>query len=943
MNNKDRVITILAIIILVSTSIGIFIYELPFKSDQVKLEIDDFFDISSEFSILPGCVEVTDSNPFYTLIATPLAVNYNENEEIHVVPLYVQNFDNPSKAITRAYDMIGINRDLRIINPASVKSLSLEIAESFWEKSDGVIIIQNSQEGYNLGALATPLASYLSIPVIVVDTLDSDVKKTLGRLGVEKSIICGDIEGYGNVLKFDSPEDVTNATIEVVRQKFGKINYITITNPIDIYTPKVLDSVVTSIGPVKRLSKSTMQMNDMTKAVKYNKDPIGEFTIPTDYKYALIKFKGINYGVEDVDTFGDGAGFSYFGGGIDAGVDGSTAKSPSFYDSEGNTIRDEYYTEQVLYDMGGTSYPVTAGASLVLQKETEVEVEVVVEKLSDPLYPMMKNLSSVAPYLTAYRKGIIFGKPGFAFTADDDVQTENGESCAGPYMGRANTQLQVPSNNHIYNNIHLPINKLLAKLADIPIDDLDKQSFNLKKLQEFYTDNPVYITLVGGVTVLPQFVYDSVVWGSGLATDFVYGNIDPITGWDNVQNDMCSKYPFQENIVGRITGYDVQDASALITRTIFYNEIISKLGDWKNKATVQLPCGTDFAKPFLPYIISQLLGSTDHVSEGYSEPLRWSTGQGQFVSLAIEKRSLEPMGYTVSTPIYLESGPQGLSDEAIYRLKTANLKNLLFLPVRQLKKYIGEDKVVGGKEQESSNFIFINGHGEPAGYHTGNEALAALGSGYIFLPIINQFLARVTKQLGRPGQSLTGAVGAYNVRNVDKMNFGPSFMWLETCLVGWIDGRYPKTCISQAYLHSGMNALLISPTTANVAGGYLEPYRPYSSIFGTVRAYIEAKLDAKNGVYPDLHFGEKICEDTLTYLKENDDATLGEAFRDAKNRYLPEDADWQMYWTPPLGSSGIIGSSQPKDNFIENKYVSFQEYCIYGDPAFKPYVPLHAE
>ena len=47
----------------------------------------------------------------------------------------------------------------------SVKKTSLEIARNYWERSDAVLIIENSQFGYELGVVATPIASYLSIPI----------------------------------------------------------------------------------------------------------------------------------------------------------------------------------------------------------------------------------------------------------------------------------------------------------------------------------------------------------------------------------------------------------------------------------------------------------------------------------------------------------------------------------------------------------------------------------------------------------------------------------------------------------------------------------------------------------------------------------------------------------------------------------------------------------
>jgi len=879
---------------------------------------------------------VSDCNPFFALVATPLAVHYDKEGMGEVVPLLVKDFEEPSRAVDRAVEMIGVSPDLVVRGNRSARDVSLELVEKYWESSEAVLIVEDNQSGYNLGVLATPIASYLSIPVIVTDELDNGVKDVLSRLGVDKSIVCGDIEGYGGVLRLVSVDEVVNASIELVREKFGDVDYVTLTNPIDIHMPEVLDSVSWSFGPTKVSTFSTMQLVASIKTLIKSKGALdfelGSITIPDDYKYALVKFEGVNLNPEDIDLFDDSVEFK-----IEGVLGGSTAHSPSVYDANGNTLVDRFYTEVVLYDMGGTEHTVKAIPYWTLMTEGEVSASVTVEKLSDPLYPMMKNLSSVAPYLTAYHRGIIFGKPEFAFVADDDVFTEKAETCPGSYMPRGNKGLVGPSNEHIFNNIHLPLNRLLARLADIEVENLKDVGY----LRSYYEDDPVYIALVGGATVLPQYVYDNVVWGAGTATDVIYGDIDPIRGWENQQNDVFTYYPYQENVVGRITGWDVQDASALITRTFFYDDIIDDFGDWKDRATVQSGCGVEFATPLVLTKIAERLGSTAHVSETHKEPLRWPTGASKFIFDGLQKNAVEPMGFDTTRCTYFEAMRKGLSDETITKLKRANLLNLFLLSKLQLKLLIGENNVKGGEYQEDSNFIIINGHGAPYGYYTGNEALAGLGLGYVFLPLLLQVIPRISEPIG-PGASL-GGLGFFGLRSMEIMDFGPSFMFFETCLVGTIEGRYPKTCISQAYLHAGMNSIIVSPTPSNVPGGYLEPYRPDSTILGGIPGYIKAVLDARKGIYPETHFGEKLFEDMMEEFKEKD-STVGLALRNARNKYLPEDANWTMYWNPPLSlkSLGLLGGKAAKTPAVDAKYTCYQEYCLYGDPAFNPYEPCNS-
>ena len=206
-----------------------------------------------------------------------------------------------------------------------------------------------------------------------------------------------------------------------------------------------------------------------------------------------------------------------------------------------------------------------------------------------------------------------------------------------------------------------------------------------------------------------------------------------------------------------------------------------------------------------------------------------------------------------------------------------------------------------------------------------------------------------------PGMSFTEHM-AYIPREVETMNLGPSFMWLESCVCGKIDGLYPQTTISQALLHAGLNALIAASTESNIAGGYLEPKnRMYDTPFSVQRAYQNTTYFAQQEVDPEPHFGYKIYTDLCIDLAEND-TSIGLALRNARNAYLPADADWMLWWSPPLAYSGDfwqdyqlaqkwgeIGqemTAEGKTRMLKNKYISFQEYVLFGDPAFNPYVPL---
>jgi hypothetical protein len=967
MNKNDRLIVVIGVVILLIASIGIYLW-VPEQTGATQANENDFYSLIGTLSEMPDTVTVSDQSPFYPLIVTPLAVNYDAGGSQHIAPLYVKNLSSPSRAVERAmFEQLTMMGSLNLLigDGQSPKDISLILAEEYWDKSDAALLIEYNQTGYTLGVMATPLASYMSIPVIVTDEVDSQVTEVLSKLGVEYTLVCGDLEGYGNVLHFTSVEDIVNMTIDFLWEKFGDITYLTLTNPLDAWPPQVLESEEFKFGPETLPSTATTRIGQTL--TNMGSELLGTFTIPKDYKYALIKFEGINLDADDVDEFGDSVAFQVgpnlpdLPSGLqnfEAFVGSTAAGGVPVRDDNGNIIEDRYYAETVLYDRGGVEYNVKASGTWLMQPEGRVLANVVVEKIDNPYYEPMEALSGLAPYLTAYHKGLIFGKPEFAFAANDDIITDSGENCPGFYLPRRNPRLTPMSNEHIYDTIHEPVNELLAQLADIPLEK-DK---DLKALRDYYDSNPLYIALVGGATVLPNYIYQNHVEpvdveetpyyvGGGTPSDVMYGNIDPIRyDWSNLANDIYTTYPYQENIVGRITGWSAQDASALIARSIFYNDIVETLGDWKDTYGLLMGGGQDFQKPLIRYIIfGNILGL---VSRG--EPMKYWTGYGQIAGQRTVEKVAIPMEFTVDQAWDEAAMRAGFSDEALSQIKSdTNLLNKLFFRTYLVEELVGEGNVKGSDVMESSNFIWANAHGNQ--HLFGMDSIKLIASGFggrLTRFLLEQVLPIIGGGFFGPGSSL-GDIGTYDTRGVEGMEFGPSFMWLESCICGKIDGVYPEGSVGQALLHAGVTSLVASPTGSNIAGGYLEPKRMMYDIPGmALLRYIKVQRAANKGEFPDPHFGFLIYNDLCEDLRENN-VSIGMAFRNAKNRYLPEDAEWELWWAPPLISTGnaawdyevnadrMVTTSSGPGPMLEAKYVSFQEYLLFGDPALNLYEPIN--
>lgn len=936
MNRKITILSMLTAFVLITTSfsaIGDIIEEEQLEENSTR----DYKVTSTLTSDMPAAIAVSDSNPFYALIATPLAVHYNEEGNQTVIPLYVKDFNDPSKAVERAEQQIGIEVDFVISDIFTPKEISLSIAGTFWEESNAALLIKDDKQGYELGMVATPLASYLSIPVIVTDDIDTEVTTVLDDLGVENTYICGDLtSGFYNVTKFNTEKEIRDECIEKISERFDEtVGYITMANPLDVSPPAVLDSEVYFFS--ETIASGIFLPTQAVSSIFNDAFAIHEFNISEDYKYARVKIDLENLDSEHAQSLGDRITILLNSPEPDSHryLFASTAGGLPARDSNGYIITDQLHYEITIYDKPGT-YNIQVFAQWFSLRKGSYSVKVTVEKLDSHIVPLMDNLSSIAPYLTAYHKGIVFAKPEFAFAADDDV-LYNGTTCPGVSQPGTNPNLIEPSNEHTMA-IHDELISLLAQIAEIP-------EGNIEELRDHYAENPMYIAISADPTMVPMYFYfnpdgkpdnpSAYMLGFALPSDFMYGDIDPKP--DDRENNTYTYWPFQENIVGRVTGQDVQDCSALIARTIFYNNIIDDLGEWKDNALVQTGCGLEFQN--LP-IITRL---SQFLYECRGEPTKFPTGESSFINMKL-KETMQTGAYDVKNTFFLQSQREGFSSNDLKQIKNAGLLNRLLFPKSFIHFLNSDVKVTGGDDQLNSNIIFTFAHGSYNLYEHGDVFIDSRG--FPFVTAISRVYPSV-----RSGLS---SKGTFDLRSVENMEYGPSVIFVQSCITGRTDGISGENVLSQTYLHAGAN-VFIGATRVTADPGYLEP-RPLPGgwgigILGLTKAILDLKLRNK---YPDLHFGAVIAEEFILELTDNN-TDVGLALRNAKNIYLKKDANSTFLWTPPLTLStgcsfidqeffdsvqtGLFGNDRTR--VLDKKYVALHEFTIYGDPAFNPYQPCN--
>ena len=221
------------------------------------------------------------------------------------------------------------------------------------------------------------------------------------------------------------------------------------------------------------------------------------------------------------------------------------------------------------------------------------DLTVTIEELEDANYPLMPQISSMAGYLTAYRTGLVLAKPEFKIYNPKYIGCADcGDPASNPdLIDEANSQA---------GRVKKDLNNLLAKLAGITLKKDEKgktMDEDILALAEYYKSldpntDLMHLGIISDTNMIPWFYYHTSGQdaygpqeGFGIPGDNFYADID--ASRSDAPYEIDGEDPSMELAVGRIVGWDVQDVSALIGRTFFYDDIIDTFeginGDsWKN-------------------------------------------------------------------------------------------------------------------------------------------------------------------------------------------------------------------------------------------------------------------------------------------------------------------------------------------------------------------------
>ncbi len=560
--------------------------------------LDDLLSSQSERIGEAPTAAVSGDDPMYAMAATPVCLYYDSSRTLHNSPMLIymeqpQMITSPANDFLDHYaesELIAVGDPHGLSSPASknfdgaAKYVSIALAKEYWASADGAVLIKNNEAGYQNAISVMTLSCYVNIPVIICDSVDSDVRLCLASLGVKYTIVCGDMAGFGKVMRLETPVEAEDMNLAFITNAEGfntQSKYITIANPVDAYPPEcTLVDHQDYTGEVFHIYTpgpgAYAGLEEAGNGVDF------PYEVPHDTKNGMIRGKLSFKPHEQDDIDGERMYVFCF---YECPEEGWVQK---FYFGTCGGVKQAGY-EVVMFDIpvlgatgnwkfhieGRNTYDIGFG-NLITKKPVPFDFSITLESMDSPVYPNMESLSSIAPYQCAFHQGIVMADPAYA--------------AQHPKLGNHSHAFDptVFEHAHEYVNnqtwkIHDDELVLLAKMQgwESP-ETVPKEEARIVELSEILYEDPVYVCVVADTNVIPHLYHEGDTHGGaseghGQPGDLIFSDVDMRhddsfkdygTG---VESADIQDYELPE---GRIVGYDAMDASALMCRCIYYRDII---------------------------------------------------------------------------------------------------------------------------------------------------------------------------------------------------------------------------------------------------------------------------------------------------------------------------------------------------------------------------------
>jgi hypothetical protein len=535
--------------------------------DPIELPYD-----RSTRSFIADAVIVPESNPFLCLISTSVACWYDRAANTTgLIPLLVQHEGKLIDAQTRFLEtyftstnhtLLVLGEHLNTSYPSteilgSPPAVSLTLATQVFTTASTVLIIPyDTEDAYLLSLFATPLASYLNIPILIYDHNDIALQTVCAQLQTTRAYLIGDITlNLTNVtlIPLINEKEITNTILTVIKEQFGVINYLTMTNPSDV--------IPTDIINTKEIQITDHITNKKIIILNKELDIVGNDT----REYSIFLPQGINRVHISGKILQKEKLF----------FERNASIVPLIFmtltDAKGQIIA---YTNSMGYDIGNTfletlicnasgtytlqvsvfngikgGYFIQRGISLF---DADINITATITTLGSPHLPLIPNLSIIAPYLTAAHGGLIIANITWELTDAFYASAAQG-SGTGPWY-----------NNSLHPFTNRKVNTTVQQLKRT-LETIDAYG-----LLTGYLNGPAWLAILADTNMIPMYYFgpsQEDIPDQGLPSD--------------------NPYSLNQNLsVGRLISWDIQDVSVLIARTFFYKTLCGQPenpDDWHHR------------------------------------------------------------------------------------------------------------------------------------------------------------------------------------------------------------------------------------------------------------------------------------------------------------------------------------------------------------------------
>ncbi|MBU0498044.1 MAG: hypothetical protein KKC68_06060 [Candidatus Thermoplasmatota archaeon] len=510
---------------------------------------------------------IPDTDPYFGIIGAALACWYTPSNTSGLIPLLIHH-NNTLQPNQQRFLHQYLNSTSTILSlgttcttnysgttlPGNPPEVAIAAAYHTFTQASTALLLPYSPSKYQLNLQASPIASYHNIPPLLYANNTEEINITLQNLNITTVILIGGINpNLQNIQKIHLPTEQAIQTyiIDLISSKFGKIHYLTITNPADTIPPitqnhnKTIQTVMLENQQLTLLGKTiTLSGTDTYQHI---------FNLPTGLQQIHVTITATpkktiwSYLFSDhpilyltlLDPHQNTVAYS-----------SSFANQPQL--AEITTVA---YHHPGNYTIKIKAYHGFKGGYFSLRGISRLNVKITINcnitqrtSAHDPLIP---NLSILAPYLTAAHGGLILANSSYSLTDTPYADLAIG-TAAGPWYSES---LQNYSNMKV-RLILSHLNKTLNNLAT-------------NGLLESFLNGPAWLALLGDSNMIPQYYYGPSQPGlteKGLPSDNPYG-----------LNNTLS--------IGRIIGWNISDVSVLLSRTFFYKHIVGQPSDssWHNR------------------------------------------------------------------------------------------------------------------------------------------------------------------------------------------------------------------------------------------------------------------------------------------------------------------------------------------------------------------------